>query len=55
MHFLRMLVTALDSAGFSFFAGSVMKHFHSLSVSSAPADNTVVPSGDMARCRTRAV
>lgn len=35
-----------------FFWVSTAKHFQSLSVSSAPADTTTEPSGDMAMCRT---
>lgn len=38
-----------------FFWSSTWKHFQSRSVSSAPADTTVDPSGDMAMCNTRAV
>jgi len=44
-------VTALTT----FFCGSEAKHFHSRSVSSAAADTTVEPSGDMAMWRTREV
>ncbi|KDR13901.1 hypothetical protein L798_12312 [Zootermopsis nevadensis] len=33
--------------------GSRTKHFHNLKVSSAPADNTVLPSGHRASCKTR--
>lgn len=40
---------------FFFVSSSTMKHFHNRSVSSAPADTTVSPSGDIARCKTRAV
>jgi len=42
-------------AGVFFFAGSTAKHFHSRNVSSAAADTTVLPSGDIAMCSTRAV
>lgn len=41
---------------FSFFLfGSGKKHFHILRVSSAPAESTVEPSGDMAKFRIRFV
>lgn len=48
---------AVDLAvdAFLLFVGSRAKHFHILSVSSAAADTTVLPSGDIAVCRTRAV
>jgi hypothetical protein len=48
------LEAACEPVSFFFFTGSGAKHFHSRKVSSAPADNTVLPSGDMARCNTRA-
>ena len=38
-----------------FFSWSTLKHFHRRKVSSAAADTTVSPSGDMAMCSTRAV
>ena len=48
---------AVDLAvdAFLLFVGSRAKHFHILRVSSAAADTTVLPSGDIAVCRTRAV
>ena len=45
----------LDLTADFFFCGSTAKHFHSLSVSSAAADTTVLPSGDNAICKTRPV
>ncbi len=48
------VVSVVDLAGF-FFTASDLKHFHSLSVSSAAADTTVLPSGDIAICSTRPV
>lgn len=36
-------------------AGGSPKHFQKCSVSSAAAEHTVLPSGDCARCSTRAV
>jgi hypothetical protein len=48
------LEAACEPDSFFFLTGSGAKHFHNRRVSSAPADNTVLPSGDMARCKTRA-
>ena len=48
------LEAACEPFSFFFLTGSGAKHFHSRKVSSAPADNTVLPSGDVARCKTRA-
>ena len=45
----------LDLTADFFFCGSTAKHFHNLSVSSAAADTTVLPSGDNAICKTRPV
>lgn len=42
-------------AGAFFLAGSTAKHFHNRNVSSAAADTTVLPSGDIAMCSTRDV
>lgn len=38
-----------------FLIASGMKHFHKRNVSSAPAETTVVLSGEMARCSTLSV
>lgn len=56
MHCLKALGLARTAASFAFsLTGSMTKHFHNLKVSSAPADKTVVPSGEIARCKTLAV
>ena len=46
---------SIDAVEAFFLVGSTAKHFHSRSVSSAAADTTVLPSGDIAMCSTRAV
>ena len=48
-------LVVLSVTSFFFLAGSGVKHFHNLNVSSAPADKIVLPSGDRARCNTLAV
>jgi len=54
-NFKLLFESFLDEDCFSFFCGSTAKHFHRRSVSSAAADTTVLPSGDIAMCNTRDV
>jgi len=54
-NFKLLLESFLDEDCLTFFCGSTAKHFQRRSVSSAAAETTVLPSGDIAMCNTRAV